>query len=231
MYCIKCGVKLAEGEERCPLCQTKVYHPDLVMEEGESLYPKKKYPTERASSRWPQILLTAFWLIPALIVLICDIQYGGGVSWSAYVIGALALGYVLVILPTWFKKPNPIVFVPCDFAAAALYLLLIDLMTGGGWFLSFALPVTAGVALITTAVVTLMRCVPKGAFYIFGGAGMALGAFMLLVEYLMCATFEGVAFVGWSFYPLAVLVVLGGALIFLGICRPVREMMERKFFL
>jgi hypothetical protein len=35
----------------------------------------------------------------------------------------------------------------------------------------------------------------------------------------------------WSLYPLTALVLLGGMLIFLAICRPARETMERKFFL
>ena len=30
MYCVNCGVKLAPTESVCPLCGTRVYHPDLV---------------------------------------------------------------------------------------------------------------------------------------------------------------------------------------------------------
>ena len=29
MYCVKCGVRLADTEKVCPLCATRVYHPDL----------------------------------------------------------------------------------------------------------------------------------------------------------------------------------------------------------
>ena len=28
MYCVKCGVKLQEGVERCPLCRTPVWNPE-----------------------------------------------------------------------------------------------------------------------------------------------------------------------------------------------------------
>ncbi|MBQ9746682.1 MAG: hypothetical protein IJW21_07645, partial [Clostridia bacterium] len=71
----------------------------------------------------------------------------------------------------------------------------------------------------------------RGKLFIFGGATIAFGLFMLLVEFLLCVTFEGVRFIGWSLYPLITLVILGGLLIFLGICRPARENMERKFFI
>ena len=29
MYCVKCGVKLSDNQELCPICGTKVYHPDI----------------------------------------------------------------------------------------------------------------------------------------------------------------------------------------------------------
>jgi hypothetical protein len=53
---------------------------------------------------------------------------------------------------------------------------------------------------------------------------------MLLMEFLLGITFEKIQFIGWSFYPMVSLVLIGGLLIFLGICRPAREAMERKFF-
>lgn len=92
------------------------------------------------------------------------------------------------------------------------------------------LPGGGGIALIVTAVVTLLRYLRRGGLYIVGGATAALGLFMLLVEFLMNITF-GSTGLGWSLYPLVVLVLLGGVLIFLGICRPARETMERKFFI
>ena len=39
MYCIKCGVELADSEKVCPLCGTRVFHPDLPLPDGEAPYP------------------------------------------------------------------------------------------------------------------------------------------------------------------------------------------------
>ena len=58
---------------------------------------------------------------------------------------------------------------------------------------------------------------------------MALGIFMLLVEYLLSITFA-LNFIGWSIYPLVVLLLFGGMLIFLGINSNIREKLERRFF-
>lgn len=231
MFCANCGVKLGGSETVCPLCGVKAYHPDLQPQAGESLYPPHRYPKPEARSRGFSIAATACFVLPLLMTLACDLRFNGAVTWSGYVVGALLLSYIVLILPTWFQRPNPVVFVPCDFAAAAVYLLYVDLVTGGGWFLSFAFPVAGGIGLILTAFTALLRYVRRGRLYLFGGTAMALGAFMLLIEFLLHLTFGIPAFIGWSFYPMAAFVLGGGLLIFLGICRPAREYMERKFFI
>ncbi len=230
MYCINCGVKLSDTEKICPLCHTRVFHPDMQQSPEKPLYPDRT-PKERKDTKAIQILLTIFWLLPAILVFIVDWQIHEAVIWSGYVIGALGLSYVSLILPLWFRKPNPVIFIPCAFGALALYLLYINLKLEGSWFLSFAFPVTGGICLIVTAVVTLMRYVPKGSFFIFGGASIALGSFMVLVEFLLDITFQIPKFLGWSLYPLVVLVLLGGILIYLGISPQARETLERKFFI
>ena len=230
MYCIHCGVKLAQVQTTCPLCGTKMVLPEEFQPEPP-LYPENNYPRVEKRQLWPQGIIAAAFLLPMLIVVICDYQMGSLISWSGYVVGALLVAYVALGLPTWFRRPNPVIFVPCSFVAAGLYLLYIDLVTGGDWFLSFAFPVAGGLGVIATAVTTLLKYVRRGKLFILGGATVALGGLSLLAEFLMTVTFEGVQFIGWSLYPLVVLAVLGGVLIFLGICRPAREVMERKTFL
>lgn len=143
--------------------------------------------------------------------------------------GALIISYVAFALPLWFKKPNPVIFVPCDFVAIAIYLLYINLASNGNWFISFAFPVVGGIGLITCTVITLMHYLQKGKLYILGGAFMALGAFMLLIEFLIKITFN-LHFIGWSVYPLVVLLMFGGLLIYLAINKAAREILERKLF-
>ena len=231
MYCVNCGVKLADTEKNCPLCGVVAYHPDVQRNDGEPLYPTERFPEKRVSPKGAKIIVTTLFLLPALITLLSDFQLNDSVTWSGYVIGGLIVAYVMCVLPWWFDKPNPVIFVPCTFATIGLYLLYISLYTKGYWFLSFAFPVTGGLALIVTAIVVLLRYLPKAALYILGGASIALGTFIPLVEFLSYITFEKINFLGWSFYPMIVFVLLGGMLIFLAICRPARESMERRFFL
>lgn len=229
MYCVNCGVKLADTEKTCPLCNTAVYHPHVKQADARLLYPPHRMPNSITGSKALNGAVIILFMIPLAVCFFADLLLDGVMSWYGYVVGALAVAYVTAALPLWFRNPNPVIFVPCDFVAVGAYLLYIDLVTDGGWFLSFAFPVTGGLGLITCAVVTLMYYLRRGRLYILGGALMALGAFMLLIEFLLGITF-GLPFVGWSIYPLAALVLLGGLLLYFAINQSARETMERKLF-
>jgi hypothetical protein len=231
MYCAKCGVRLGDTESYCPLCGTVAHHPELARDVAEPAYPRGKYPARPPRSFVGQVMLTELFLLPFIVVLLVDLQFNDAITWSGFVMGGLTVSYAMLVLPMWFRRPNPVIFVPCGFLAVALYLLYIDMVVAGGWFWPFALPLTGGVCLIFTAVVTLVRYVKKGYFFVFGGAAIALGGLMLLAEFLLKLTFGIHRFVGWSLYPLAALVLLGGFLIYLGINRNAREVMERKLFI
>lgn len=126
---------------------------------------------------------------------------------------------------------NPVIFVPVDFVALGVYLLYIDLATGGRWFLSFAFPVVGAAGIIVTAMVILLRYLHGGHLFVFGGAFILSGGLMVLVEFLINLTFKLHDALLWSIYPLAAGIILGLTLIIIGCCRPLRESLQKKFFL
>lgn len=231
MYCITCGVKLSDTEKQCPLCGTIPFHPDIVMPDALPLFPEERNPHTKVSPWGILWVVSGLMVVAILTVLLCDLQLSGGVTWSGYVIGGLGVCYVTFILPLWFKKPNPAVFVPCAFLAIGLYLLYINLATGGHWFLSFAFPVVGFFGVLLTTVTTLLRYIRKGRLYIYGGGFIALGAFMPLMEFLLNHTFLNGKRLLWAYFPMGALVLFGGFLVFLALCRPAREVMIRKFFI
>ncbi len=231
MYCIKCGVEMADGEKQCPLCKTKVYHPEYRAIEKEETYPSGKYPERENAGKFWAILFTVAFLFSGFVVIFCDYQFNKTITWAGFVTGALTVIYVSAILPFWFGKRNPVIFVPASFFTVGVYLSYINYVTDGQWFLKFALPVTAGLALSVSALVALAKYLRKGKLFIFGGFFLCMGAYMLLIELMMTYTFASIRFVAWSIYPLVSFGLLGAFLIFLGICRPAREIMERKFFI
>ena len=100
MYCIKCGVELADSEKVCPLCGTRVFHPDLPCGQAESPYPPDVSPrVEDVSRAGVLFVLTVLFLLPAVISVLCDWRLSGGIVWSGYVVGGLVLLYTTVVLP------------------------------------------------------------------------------------------------------------------------------------
>lgn len=231
MYCANCGVKLADTEKKCPLCGVTAFHPDIVRPEGESFYPNDTFHAQKVSPWGTMVVVTMTFLLPIIITLMCDLQLNEQITWSGYVMGALLLVYTCCMLPIWFRNPNPVVFLPIDFFAIGVYLFYINYATHGSWYFAVALPTVIVVCLIMTAVIALLRYLKKGRLYIFGGAFTALGIYMPIMEYLITASQNRETYLGWSFYPLITLVLLGGLLLFLAICKPARESMERKFFI
>lgn len=229
MYCVKCGVKLADTEKACPLCGTRCCHPDFPAPTAKPVYPRHNHPQSHVNPLGVMSAVTILALIPMTICLLCDLLPDGQITWAGYVLGAILLFYELFLLPGWFQKPNPVIFVPCGFAAICLYLLYICLQMQGCWFLGFAFPLVGGIGLICTTLTALLKYVRRGKLYIFGGSTIALGLMMPVFELLAIGTFHS-TFSGWSVPALTTLVLLGGYLIFLAICRPARESMARKFF-
>ena len=231
MYCIRCGVELADSEKRCPLCQTLVFHPELTRPEGEPQYPADLYPAPQERPFGQLLIITMAFLLTGMITTLCNIQIRGHITWAGYVIGGLLMGYVVIVLPFWFRNPNPVVFVPCNFAAIAGLLLYVNFATNGNWFLSFALPVTGAAGLIVTAVVALTRYIHRGRLYIYGGASILTGGLMLLIEMLLNVTLGRKIIFLWSPYPFLALALLGITMLIIAICRPLRESLRKRTFL
>mgnify|MGYP004527739691 FL=1 len=232
MYCIHCGVELSDSESVCPLCGTRVFHPDLPRQQGEPPFPPEPsaHP-EEVNRSGALFILTMLAVLPIVICILCDWSLNGTIVWSGFASGGVALLYILAVLPLWFRKPNPVIFVPADFVAIGLYLLYINFATGGHWFLSFAFPVTGAIGVLVTTVVTLLRYLSRGYLYIFGGALIAGGGLAVLIEFLLNITFQVHRTFIWSFYPLAAGVLLGIMLLIIAVCKPLRRSLHRKFFI
>ena len=232
MYCVKCGVELSDSESFCPLCNTEVICPKGVTRVAKD-HPYPPHPgkvTEGLTVKGFLLILSFIYIVPFIICLICDLNLSGGITWSGYVTSGLAVLYTVVVLPCWFKKPNPVIFLPIDFASVMLLLLYISIKTDGKWFLSFAFPVVGALMLIVVAAVTLFRYTRGGEMFILGGVTMLLGGLTVLIEFMTVVTFGIERMFRWSVYPLASLFLIGTFLIIVGICRPLKEALKKRLF-
>ena len=228
MYCVKCGVELADGERKCPLCHTPVYFPDTE-EVKERPYPEYDYKADKINPRGIYFIISFAFLIAAVISVVCDLNIGGGLAWADYVVGGLVVGYVSFILPAWFIRPNPAIFIPCDFLAAGLYVGYIAYKTEGDWFFGFAFPLIGFVALVVSTIVILSYYLKRGYLYIWGGSVIAVGLFSIILERLANVTFGLPNVTVWGFYPAIALTLLGIMLIIIALVKPLRESLCRIF--
>ena len=72
MYCVKCGVELADGESKCPLCGTTAYHPDVPVTDAKPPYPSYVRPSMRVNHRGVMFLVTMIYVMLILQLIICD---------------------------------------------------------------------------------------------------------------------------------------------------------------
>ena len=234
MYCVKCGVELSSGQKTCPICETKVYHPDFIVD-GEDTYPKNNTPPDKFERKGLMFIFTAVFLIPLTLCLVCDLSINSRILWSGYAMGGIALAYLIFVLPFWFRHPSPIVFVPTDFLALILYLFYIDFATQGNWFLTLAFPAVGVFGAIVSAMTilntTLKTTGKRSSLFVYGGGIIALGAFCVLLELLIEITFKDGIYFAWSLYPLVSFFIIGMMLVVIGICKPLRNSLKKKFFL
>lgn len=231
MYCIKCGTQLSDGQSICPICETKVYHPDFEIPADKSTYPKKEFKSEEFNRKGFMLVITIIFLIPLFLPVILELSWQHKIGWSGYVFGGVLLFYLSLILPSWFKRPNPTIFVPCSMAAAIAYVLYICLQTGGKWFMPFAFPVSLSLTVIVSALTTLLYYLKKGELYIWGGFLIAFGVWTCLLEMLIRSTFGVTVDFYWSSCTLALFFIVGMLLIIIEIVKPVKETLRKIFYI
>lgn len=229
MYCVRCGVRLQEGVKACPLCGTPVWCPEAG-ERGPAATYSDRYPVYSRQKRLTVMASLTVALLAAMVAcLSIALNTTGQMGWSFYVIAGTTAFYLAFLLPLWFRRPHPMIFVPVAFLVACLLLLSICLYTGGRWFWTFAFPLTGILAALTIGAVALYRYVKKGTIFITGGLLVAMGGSCLLAEFFQHLTFRTPLF-AWSVYAASVFGLFGVFLILAGIIRPLREHLKRVFF-
>lgn len=157
-YCVNCGVELADSERVCPLCQTEVLNPAKPWTEpAVRPYPRQLEHIDRIDRQFAAALLGLVLLIPVFVTLLCDLLTDGRVSWSAYVLGAIAMVTVWVLIPLASRRYHQMLFLGLDGLSAAAFLGAVCLVGGGAWFWPLALPLTTAVTVLAMALVFLFR--------------------------------------------------------------------------
>ena len=230
MYCVRCGVELEKGTAACPLCGTPVWDPEPLEKNphyNPGLYPEK----ESSGKYW---LLGVVTVVLAGVIIGCTVAclaYLGRLAWSAYVLAGILFFYITAILPLWFVRYYPLIFLPLSFAALEGLTLFICLYTGGKWFLPFAFPVVGLLFIFTFLAygLAVIKTKPRVKLRLSGIYFFLLGGGTMLLEFFLHLAFGKTMF-HWSIYTAAVFCLLGIFLFVSSFILRFRRAMYKKMF-
>ena len=234
-YCVECGVKLAESEPICPLCQTPVINPRRTESAAELplVFPPAT-PVSAADKRVRKnnilAIASAVYLLPVAIVALVDLSVSGAFTWSRFALCGLVLFYGYVFCPLWMKKHVIRRCVPLYGLLTLFGCWCTNYWTGGAWFIPFALPLTVVITSLTGMIFIIVRHSPWRVCANAAVAVISIGATTLYVDFLVAQSFFYGRPLTWSLYSAAFCAVLGAVLLILDRNPIVRQKLRRKFF-
>lgn len=232
-YCVNCGVELAETEKNCPLCDTEVINPRSPWQEPtDSPYPTAYEVAVPLNKSKVATFISILLLIPILVTLLSNLIANGEISWSLYVIGALALAFVVLLFPLYFKKFYTASFIFIDYVALFGYLALIQYLAGGKWVMSIGLPLCIASCGFTWLFFALFRH-KKSTTILVRLAIMliSLGVYVMAIELTLLEHYGNPFELQWSYYALIPCAALAMALLFLDSRKDVKEALHKRMFL
>lgn len=231
-YCVNCGVKLGESEQSCPLCQTKVYHPDAPPKpDAIPPFPPGQSGRRKMKPQYGHLIVTLMTILPVFLSVICDYSINRHMVWSGFVLGGATLLYCCVFVPMFLPKRHFFAYLGLDFLACFFFLFYIEQITGGSWFRSFALPVTLSVFGFL-AVVYLFKRLKRRSDLLFCAAIFFLsGLECVFIEVMVNRRFLHSAHLVWSFFPLITFSLLALFLFILYKNKRLRRKFEKFFFI
>ncbi len=230
-YCVHCGVKLGDGEKRCPLCQTPVYDPaEPQRPAAPRAYPVRMPEQEiRKSKRFLLTLASLMLLAPAGRCLVIDWLVNSAFTWSVYAAGALILIFITVAVPVLVTRFRAYISVAAAFACLNGYLFLAERRSqSGSWFFPIVLPSLTLAALLILGIILLYRSGRLNVLTTVASSFAASALECVAVEWFInLSRGAGQGFI-WSPFVLAPCLFLSFSLFFINGNRAVREEVRRR---
>ncbi len=232
-YCVKCGVKLADSEKKCPLCQTVVYHPDIQpADDAYAPFPAEyESKQKKMAAELKLFIASVIIFLSAFLTVVCDYSINSEILWSDIVVSSVCLLYCFIFVPLIFRQKDVFIYLVTDFLALLAFQWYIEHTTDGSWFSGFSLPFTCSVMFIVITVVSVKRFTKSSYLLVSAVAFILTGLDCVLTEFLISRHFmEKVHFI-WSYYPLATFIAVGIILLMCDRNKKFKEKMVKRFFI
>ena len=205
MYCYKCGVKLENNENKCPLCHTIL--PKEKNSNSLSAYSDKIDDIgKRINFRYITLLILLFLFMSGFVTFLCNILISGKATWSIYVIASII--YVATQVSFLYYKNKLISAVLNLFGLEYLLFTIAYMNNGMSWYLYLVMPNIFIIWLIVVLTIYLfikkkMRFTRAVSTFLF-----TIALILISTEILIDLFSKNVIKLGWSLYAsLPILIV------------------------
>lgn len=236
-YCVECGVKLADSEAVCPLCNTKVVNPNKL---GGTDMADRPYPSiveqqinglNRRELAW---LIMMFLLLPVGATVIIDLLTGAepfALNWSIIVIGAGALLGVWSLIPLIFRGISCYAAIAIDFAAVGGFLAVIALFVRKWkWFFNLGIPITVATGIAVCAIIAIARAGRLHALTRAALGCITLGLYIVALELAIDYYSYGRLMIAWSIYVIVPLLFVSLLLFYISRKPRLIDELKRRLF-
>lgn len=188
-YCVNCGVKLAESEEKCPLCQCPVVNP-MAQQSAEPIerpYPQRRDTLKNIVDRGFVVSVASIlYAIPLLICLFVDWMLNGALTWSVVATAGIALSWAIFFQPILFDKKFLALYTAVDLTLLIVLFYAIGWQVNDySWILIIAVPIAVILYGITNAIGYLrMSGVLRRRLYLGATVLTLVGLLCVIVEWL-----------------------------------------------
>ncbi|MBR3295805.1 MAG: hypothetical protein IKI62_06135 [Clostridia bacterium] len=237
-YCVHCGIKIADGEKKCPICNIEINDPlEMEKKDVERLYPDYiPINEDKVSKKSFLTLFSMIFLLPMILVMVCDYSINHRLGWSIYVVGSLMIIYLPLFMYVLFipnrhgMRQYLISIFTFVFTVDAL-LLYIQHRTGGNWVSSFAGPIVLAVGLLIIALIYFRI---KRRWTKLGIAALFLvftGLLCVMIEFIAIRTFASRMNFRWSYYPFITCMLIALIFFYIDKNKVLKEQLKRKLFI
>ena len=232
-YCVHCGVKLDKTASVCPLCQTPVHNPRQPVDDTAARpYPPPQVVTSVVQNHFAVIAASILLLLGGVICLIIDLAVSHAFTWSLIAAGAMALFWIVTLMPVLLPRPNiyGLILLDCLCVIAYLYLMQM-LFPQRAWFSSLALPLVIACGFSVMVIVCLARSGMLHKLSLTSCALTLLGAVMILLETRLDLFLEGRLNLDWSWVVFAIAFALALLLAIINIFQGLKFELKKRLHL
>ncbi len=170
--------------------------------------------TLRSARVWVFEMLSMVAFVTGIIVLASDFAFGFAVTWSQIPLAAIGFVYLFALCMLAFLRA-PLLLLLSETVVISLFLLGLDALLPGSWFVGIALPVTLLCSTVTGAIVAISTRPKLNGLHALSVAVFGSGVFVVGLEIILSLASGTNALVSWSLVALACCVSVSLLILFI----------------